>query len=152
MGKRGPTPTPHAVLKLAGARETSLTRKRNCGDGVLTELHTPGRPDSPDFGDDVIAAALWLRLVDQMAEIGMLGKVDAQALERYCRLWSRWCELEAAWPRGEEPSGKILAVSEQLLRIEQQFGMTPASRVRKATAKPKADEAGAEKSRFFSAG
>ncbi len=84
-------------------------------------------------------------MLDRM---GVLTKVDCNALARYCVLWSRWRKAEEfIRDRGDsylvkDEAGGLKAIkpypqvrmanqlSEQLLRLEQQFGMTPSARTR----------------------
>lgn len=80
----------------------------------------------------------------------VLTKIDANALARYCRTWSRWRTAEAfiekngeMYPLKDE-SGKIKYMQQwpqvailhnlalQLTRLEQEFGMTPSARPRAA--------------------
>ncbi len=141
MGLRGPPPTPTALLEL---RNSSLVTKRR----QQTEAKgRPGRPRCPNWLDK-IAKAAWRQLVPQLEAMGVLTLIDANALARYCRLWSRWRQAEAfldqkgpVYPLKDE-RGKIKCVmpwpqvaiasklAQQLTRLEQEFGMTPAARTR----------------------
>ena len=75
----------------------------------------------------------------------MLTETDGRALERYCRLWTRWLRAQEIIEReGEtyEVKGRdgqvrhrlrpeartVMSLHDSLLKIEQQFGMTPAAR------------------------
>lgn len=105
-------------------------------------------------------------MLDRM---GILTKVDGNALARYCRLWQRWrrCE-DFIEEHGDQypvldkkgktigfrifPSAKLASVlSVELRRLECEFGLTPASRTRISA---EATQAGASvtephKARFF---
>ena len=149
MGKRGPKQIPPSLLKLRGARETSETRNAPTAGAALVACGTPQRPN---FDDDHVARLTWDTLIEDMAGIdGLLARVDANALELYCRLWSRWKVLDSVTPHDMEPSTKFLSLVENLSRLGQQFGMTPASRIRAPKSAPTTAEAGPDKSRFFAA-
>jgi P27 family predicted phage terminase small subunit len=82
--------------------------------------------------------------------MGVLARIDGNALARYCRLWSRWREAEEFLMKNGEsyldkaPDGRVkrlqpypqvataAKLAEQLLRLEAHFGMTPAARARLA--------------------
>jgi len=123
----------------------------------------PGIPDKPvwltDEGEQV-----WTKLVGHLDFMGLLSLVDDQALSRYCKLWQYWrkaCNFidehgdtfEKFDDHGnvigveEYPQMKrLINLADKLLRIEQQFGMTPSARaslaVDAATARQRAKDAG----------
>ena len=162
MGRRGPAPTPTTVLKLRGS--TLVTRHREAA-----EVRAPvGRPDCPDWLDET-AQAMWNHLIPLLEGMGVLTRIDGNALARYCSLWSRWRKMEAfiqdkgeMYPlRGDD--GKVKCFQQwtqvsiagklalQLTRLEQEFGMTPSARARIQIAQaPEEQRSG--KSRFFKAG
>jgi P27 family predicted phage terminase small subunit len=139
MGERGPPPTPTNVLAMRG----SWRANRNPG-----EPHPErGRPRCPRWLDEKAKEA-WAQLIPQLDRMGVLAKIDGNALARYCQLWSRWRKAEDFLQQQGDtylvkgPDGKATAVkaypqariaaqlAEQLLRLEQHFGMTPAARAR----------------------
>lgn len=149
MAGKGRAPKPAAVLRLAGATKTNDDRLRAAGG----RREVPGTPHTPDFDDDETAARIWNETIPLLAEVNLLSRVDGATFERYCRVRSLWNTIYFGMARGEEPPTKLLTLNDQLLRLEQQFGMTPASRIRVSEAGPKADKTGADdKSRFFQAG
>ena len=163
MGKRGPKPTPTAVLKLRGS--TLVTKRRQ-----TSEAQGPsGTPDRPDWLNDV-AKATWDDLVPILEGMGVLTRADGNALARYCRLWSRWRKAEAfidekgdMFPlRGDDGKVKCFQqwpqvaiahkLAQQLTRLEQEFGLTPSARARIQLAPADLGTTGNGKSRYFIAG
>ena len=162
MGKRGPAPTPTPILKLRGS--TLATRKR-----LEREIKYPsGAPDMPNWLDDDAKAA-WEQLVPQLEAMGVLCKIDGNALSRYCHLWARWRRAEAfIREKGDmfplkDDQGQIkcfqqwpqVAIAHRLAllltRSEQEFGMTPSARTRIQLPEGRERKDNA-KARFFQAG
>jgi P27 family predicted phage terminase small subunit len=162
MGRRGPAPTPTEILKLRGSPLAKKRAKQGESKGPS------GRPRCPNWLD-AEAKAMWRRLVPQLELMGVLTRIDGNALARYCRLWSRWRKAEEfidqhgeMYPLKDEkgqtkyfqqwPQVAIAnKLAQQLTRLEQEFGMTPSSRTRIQVA-PRAKEPSNAKSRFFEAG
>lgn len=162
MGRRGPSPTPTPILKLRGS--TLVTKKRE-----KAEVRGPaGLPDCPDWLDSDGQEA-WTRVVPLLVQMGVLTRVDANALGRYCRLFTRWKKAEEfiskngdVYPLKDE-SGQIkylqqfpqvgiaIKLAQQLTKLEQEFGMTPSARSR-IQLQSNGVEAPSNKSRFFEAG
>ena len=162
MGRRGPPPTPTSLLKLRGSPLVSKRRDR-------TEAKGPaGKPTCPSWLDEDAKAA-WRQIVPLLDAMGVLTRIDCNALSRYCRLWSRWRKAEAfiqekgdMYPIKDE-SGRVKCfqqwpqvaiaskLSQQLTRLEQEFGMTPSARTRIQIVPPAApvDES---KKRFLNLG
>lgn len=148
MGKRGPAKTPTAALKLHGSRLV---------DGRDGEPQPPeGWPARPDRLSDG-GREVWGRLLPQLDDMGVLTQVDGPSLARYCEMTIRFWELNA-WIRengetytGVNAQGTLfvrqypqVAIAAQLakdmLRIEQEFGLTPASRAGLKVEKPTVDD------------
>ena len=162
MGRRGPARTPTSVLKLRGS--TLVTKRRDQREAQ----GPPGKPRCPNWLD-AGARTMWRQLAPLLESMGVLTKIDGNALARYCRLWSRWRKAEAfidqhgeVYPLKDE-GGRVkylqqwphvavaTKLAQQLTRLEQEFGMTPAARTRiPVTGRPPEDSGG--KSRFFTAG
>ncbi|MBK8270175.1 MAG: phage terminase small subunit P27 family [Planctomycetes bacterium] len=162
MGRRGPSPTPTPILKLRGS--TLVTKKRE-----KAEVRGPaGLPECPDWLDSEGQAA-WEQIVPLLSAMGILTRIDANALGRYCRLWTRWKKAEEfitkngdVYPLKAE-DGKIkclmqfpqvsiaMKLAQQLTRLEQEFGMTPSARSRIQLQNGTA-ETNSDKSRFFEVG
>ena len=138
MGRRGPAPTSTEILKLRGSPMVARERERS-------EVKPPsGKPRCPDHLDRKTKAA-WKKLVPLLEAMGVLTRVDGNALARCCRLWSRRRKAEdfiddhgdmyplkddagqtacfQQWP--QVAIAHKLAL--QLTRIEQEFGMTPSA-------------------------
>ena len=147
MGKRGPRPTPTALLQLRGSKLVNKDRRER-------EVKGPeGLPDKPDWLDEMGQKA-WDFLVPLLHQMGVLTRIDANALSRYCQLWSRWREAEsfiakhglmyplkddAGQPKCFQPWPQVSIankLAQQLTRLEQEFGMTPSARSRLMLATP----------------
>jgi P27 family predicted phage terminase small subunit len=95
-----------------------------------------------------VASAKWDQLVEHLAALGVLSFIDGHVLHRYCVLYSRWSAAEEVLrTRGDQTfpvrgkDGQIIDVRvypevyiaarlfDQLLKIEDRFGLSPASRV-----------------------
>ena len=86
MRKRGPKPTPTALLKLRGTfRKHRSKNEPRPEDGLL--------PDCPDWLDEQAKHA-WAQVVPQLASMGVLSEIDGNALARYVTFWSRWKAAE----------------------------------------------------------
>jgi P27 family predicted phage terminase small subunit len=122
-------------------RGSPLARSRADGE-PRPEAGAPRKPDDlPAAG-----AALWDELVPQLDACGLLTLVDGGALARYCRLHAVWKELDRFLAESghghpiKDSRGNVvgvrlypqlralLNVSEHMLRLEQQYGLTPAAR------------------------
>jgi P27 family predicted phage terminase small subunit len=139
MGRRGPAPSPTAVLKLRGT-----FRKDRQSDSIRAD---DGAPTCPDWISDEAKHA-WRYILPKLERMGVLSRIDRNALTRYCQLWGRWKQAELfiakhgdTYPIKDE-SGKIKCLQQfpqvsiahqlaaQLTRLEQEFGMTPSARSR----------------------
>jgi P27 family predicted phage terminase small subunit len=160
MGTRGPPPTPTNVLKRRG----SWRGNRNPHEPTPP----PGKPRCPRWLSDEAKRA-WKRMIPQLDAMGILTRLDGHALARYCQLWARWRQAEEFLATNGDthlvrnadgqvagvrayPQVKIAAqLAEQLLRIEQQFGMTPSARTRLVAPQP-TEQHQDDKSRYLRVG
>ena len=136
MGKRGPRKTP-TVLKIL---------KGNPGNEDLETLRKT-EPKSPASGIDPppdlegVALQKWNDSVPMLSTMRVWGESERETWSRYCRLHALWHECyEIVKRQGqtyEKPSGVIASRPEtslliqygtQLIRLECEFGLTPASR------------------------
>lgn len=139
MGKPGPAPTPTGVLKGRGSWRAG--DKRRSG-----EPRARGRPRCPGWlGTE--AKKTFRRITAHLEDLGIIGTIDGNAIVRYCALWARWKDAEEFLTRNgsfyeyTDTAGNEVRkpyphvhmahqLSEHLLRIEAQFGMTPSARTR----------------------
>lgn len=159
MAGNGPAPTPTAILKLRGSGNA---RGRKGEPEPL-----PGRPKVPKFLDPD-SKRLWKRIAAQLEGMNVLTAADESALMRYARFLSRWIAAERKLIEHgdtfEDDKGNSVArpevrisndMHDRLLRLEQQFGLTPSARTRiRAEHAPEKKRDGDKKSkgRFFAGG
>lgn len=132
----GRPPKPLPLINLHG----TFRADRHAG-----RLESPAVPaDVPDVPPDLTedAETVWLHLCANLQVMGVLSKVDANAIERYAKLFARWrqCEkhiqehgLGLMTPKGfaEFPELKEShRINEALRKLETQFGLTPSARMR----------------------
>ena len=148
-GGRRPTPTP--ILKLHGS---DRVRRRELRGEPQVPVERPAAPDwlvGP-------ALAMWDDLIPQLESLGVLARIDRNALGRYCRLWVRWRVAEdfldqygsihmikddkgAVRYLQQVPQVAIAGkLASELRSLEQEFGMTPSARTRVSVRKSVADE------------
>jgi len=127
MGKRGPPRTPKPILANRGSH-LAVSRGK-------VEATTPaGSPVKPS-GLTANESAVWDATVESLEKIGTLHVTDGAALARYCSLSAQWDVAVA-----ESDVSLMLKLCTPLLRLEQQFGLTPASRAGLAVAPRKTEE------------
>ena len=139
MGRRGPKPTPTALLELRGSWRAKAR------DGEPTPANLDGIPPAPArLNED--AARIWTAAAPAMAATGVLTEVDLAAFERLCRtraLWSRQAEqIEEADEICSRAVRTLAKLDESLRHLERNFGLTPADRVGLAVSKPDHGTAG----------
>src|SRR5262245_48713956 len=111
MGRRGPVPTPTAILERRGSKRVTKRRK------AREPKAPPGMPKCPDWLDKR-AKAMWRKLSPMLFRMNVLSKVDVNALERYCRTYSLWRQADEfieknsmAYPT-KDASGRITSVQQ----------------------------------------
>ena len=135
VGRRGPAKTPSKVLTARGSWR-----------GVKRVKSQPKPDDKAPRCPAWLSAkarVAWKTLIPKLTEMGVIGTCDRNALARYCDFFVRW---RAAADLGD--MDVALKISTHLLRIEQQFGLTPSARASLAVPdkKPKSAQG---KGRFF---
>ena len=139
MGKRGPAPTPTAILNLRGSWRANANKAE--------PMPKAGRPECPDWLDESAQAA-WEQLAPQLEDMGVLTVIDGQALTLLCQTWAKWKEAELAIREHgavspiynadgslkymqQSPHVSIArSAADQLAKMFREFGMTPSARTR----------------------
>jgi P27 family predicted phage terminase small subunit len=162
MGRRGPPAKP-TKLKLV---QDTLRRDRGATNEAQPEIAIPEVPEH--LSDE--AKVEWGRVSHELADLGLLTRIDRAALAAYCQSWARWKESEEKLRETglvvttkarfdaagnqigggniiENPFYKITCNEREFMKkFMIEFGMTPASRSRINTlvddsvAKPKNDK------------
>lgn len=136
MAARGPKPKP-AALRIAQGNPS------NNPIPDQPKVPRPVRlPKPPDYLGDV-GKAKWREIGKLWLEMGVLTIGDFDALSNYCTLWEMYiqaCEDFKICGIDSDCERTINKVSPMLLRLQEQFGMTPASRNRVGTPGKKVDK------------
>lgn len=158
MGRRGPPRTPTKILEL---RDSTQVWKRKREPRPVAE-----KPPCPAWLD-AEARKLWRTITPELARIGLLARIDQNALARYCHLWVRWRAEEMRLTAegmdivtynadGQlmsiQPSPAVarsLNLADKLLKLEQHFGMTPSARASLRVEQPTSDADHDAKAKFF---
>jgi len=146
MGQRGPAAASSAILKLRGDRE----RKPPATAPGAKCPRCPKQLDKP-------ARAVWRRVAKLAWELGTLTEESADTLARYCRLRVQW-DVAMEWIEARGFSFPLLEngkpkcflqypqvgaankLSVELLKLEREFGLTPASRQAMGLDAPKRED------------
>ena len=130
----GPSKTPSAILERRGSWRAKIR--------PLEPQPELGIPPCPTFLKGP-AKRVWNELTRDLLAMGILTELDGTALARYCALWTRWETLAVFAERSprrrdnsiddqkmlDECERAMMRLSDHLLKLERQFGMTPASRL-----------------------
>ena len=90
MGQRGPKPTPNVVKLFQG---NPGKRPLNLADGVNPPIEVPDPPkwlSRPGLKE-------WRRISAELADLGLIAKIDMASLATYCQTWGDLYELEMAF-------------------------------------------------------
>lgn len=136
MPRKGPKPTPTAILE---ARGSWLPRYREGEPQPGSPL-----PDPPETLTGK-AAELWTEVSRQLQAMNVGREPDAHALARYCELTVKFWD-ECQQPNEGKHVERMCALNAALLRLEACFGLTPADR---ATLKVAPSAKSESKARFF---
>ena len=135
MGKRGPPKTPTKVLKERGVR----TDHRK--DEPQPKAAPPPQPEHLDDTERDV----WQQVTAALESMGTLAETDGNAIARYCTLLVDWHKCTdyikkngLTYAIGTQTGGSCYQqypevgirnkLTADLLRLEQQFGLTPAAR------------------------
>lgn len=91
MGARGPRPLPANVRAFTGTSRRPL-RAADLSDGIHPEVGLPPMPKHLTAE----ARKEWRRVTPLLLELNLLTKIDRSAIERYCRVYGRWQQVERA--------------------------------------------------------
>lgn len=142
---------PDNVRAFTGTARRPL-RAADLSDGVHPEVGLPPMPKHLSKE----ARAEWRRVTPLLLELNLLTKIDRSAIERYCRLYGRWQQVERALSSdqsrlldaGQDPTGSLMYQTEtgyqresmlsrlarelahQVEQAEACFGMNPSARSR----------------------
>ncbi len=136
MGRRGPPKTPLKVLEDRGSWKAKINK-----NPIQIK---DGKPVKPDWLGEYADAA-WDQTCGFLEQMGILASIDNDALLNYCVTWERWRKAEEFLKENgstyttvdklgnkihrEYPESKLsLSLAAQLLRLQNNFGLTPSAR------------------------
>lgn len=148
MGKRGPAPQPSIVKYVRG---NPGKRAINSSEPTPEEIDADFPPPGYLSGDGL---EKWYQVLPILIGMRVMTNADTETIGRYCALWAEWkknyemvkkngdvltiWEADPADPTGKKQRVKYMtptpyatqmkALAVALLRIEQEFGLTPSSR------------------------
>ena len=129
---------PLATLKLKGSHHAKYHRQNE-------PTPTPGEPSRPENLSDA-ELEVYDQITEKLAHMGVLAITDGKTIERYAHTYLRyWTAAEFVRKNGETfpirdkdgtlkgvallPQAKLLnTLAPLLLKMEQEFGLTPSSR------------------------
>ena len=146
MGKRGPAPQPSILKYIRG----------NPGKDKLNENEpTPEMIDeeypAPEYLTDA-GLQKWKEVIPMLIRMRVMTEADVEPIARYCAMWEQWKknyeivkkngDTLTMWEPDPKRPGKervkyiqatpyatqMVKLADKLLRIEQEFGLTPSSR------------------------
>ena len=138
MGKRGPRPEP-TIIKMA---------KGNPGKRPLnkSEPKPPSDDITPPGWVTGVARSKWDEVVPKLIGMGVMTNADIDTIARYCTMHEQYVKYLEQVRRGldvlviRDDSGKVkymqstpaatmmTKLAASMLRIEQEFGLTPSAR------------------------
>ena len=140
MGKRGPAPEPSIVKYIRGnPSKTALNPAEPTPDLLAVECPPPAWLEGA-------ALEKWHEVAPVLAGMRVLTVADTETLARYCALWEQWKKNYDIVRKGADVlllrddagavrymqstpyATQMTKLAEKLLRIEQEFGLTPSSR------------------------
>jgi len=117
MGKRGPAKEPTAKLAKKGSWRAKDRKDEPVYNGVESLRMPPGL--------GYHGQKMWNRLLPMLCNQGVLTEVDIAGFERYCFMWQQWKTIAK---QDEVDINKLMKLESGFSKLEQQFGLTPASR------------------------
>ena len=129
--------TPTAILEANGAFVKNPQRRRP--SEPRPDVESPDPPQS--VIDDAVALAKWHELVGMLVDLRIIGRIDKDLIENYCLTYSDMLSnVKLVREEGQlidgarggmvrNPRTQVLATQRnQLLKMQTEMGMTPASR------------------------
>ena len=138
MGKRGPRPEP-TILKIAkgnpGKRQLNKQEPKPETDGIEPPAWVTG-----------VSLKKWHEIVPKLIAMGVMTNADIEAIARYCTMHEHYVKYLDQVRRGldvlviRDEKGKVkymqstpaatmvTKLAQSMLRIEQEFGLTPSAR------------------------
>jgi phage terminase small subunit len=117
MAGKGPAKTPTAILE----GRSSWRAKTRQDEPVYNGIQNLRQP----IGLGYHGKKIWNRLFPLLTNQGVLTDADIAGFERYCFLWQAWKDLAKEKPLD---INKLMKIESGFSKLEQQFGLTPASR------------------------
>jgi P27 family predicted phage terminase small subunit len=138
MGKRGPRKQPTAVRLLKGDRSKQGRRPQE-------PIPPAGELTPPEY---IVGKARekWEEVLPKLVAMRVMTPADLETLGRYCAVWEQWAKCLDQMRRGldvlviRDKDGKVkymqsapaatmfVKLGQSLLRMEQEFGLTPSAR------------------------
>ena len=150
MGLRGPKPQPSAILAARGSWRANANPNE-----AIPEAGMPSCP--AEVKADADALRNWRRIVPKLVAAGLATKLDGEVLGHYCvmrGLRDQAVKAARTTRNAETRIGlvkHVLELTRACSRVEDQYGMTPATRARivvpsnrskaDGSEEPKADDA-----------
>ncbi len=147
MGRRGPPKKPSALKVAQGQRARDIPKN---------EISAPVE-NAPEVKFELTERGQMLfdDVCKRLNLVGMITILDVQTITRYCDNFDKWLTyrdmltkapmVKVKTPMGEriEPSPALMPymnLGRELLKLEQQFGMTPSARASIGSVKKPTDE------------
>lgn len=150
MGKRGPRPQPSSIRIARGNPGKRPLNKRE-------PVPEAGAIEPPEWVMGV-ARAKWDDVVPKLQAMRVITPADVEAIARYCAMYEQWVKYLEQMRRGldvivlRDKDGKVrymqsspaatmfVKLAASMLRIEQEYGLTPSARTGIAASDGETDE------------
>lgn len=148
MGKRGPAPEPSILKYIRGNPSKERLNEAEPTPELADELEPP-----ENILDNELAVKKWNQSVPVLRRMRVLTEADMEPWSRYCLKWADWMKaremckqfgrdniqlepdpnaprgrMRVKWSQPHSWAVEERALHRDLLRLEQEFGLTPSSR------------------------